>query len=542
MKKLFLFILFVIAFKINYIYSQDYLSSVTSLASGITTDNSKAWTDLTSVSIDVTNISYVLVSASINMRPDGTNNNGREANYNIYRSDLPTDNSGVIKRQMVRNSESGVESWGIGTLVHIFDARSLSGNITYTLEHSNQGGSSVGRNVFSRARLTALALTTQLTNQELSNSGKQISTGVDTTSPTFEPVTGLTTDLISLPIAGNIFVAASINSRANGSGSVAEYKLEYSTDGGVNWSDLGKPVKRSMINTFDDGIISLVGLLQNQSVGINYEFRVSHRRVSGTNTITTNNSNIVAIALTHNNGYFPSFYSEISSPGVSITGVSTPESTVTSNTFTSANNISGLGTNLFVDTQFLVNASGLNESLNPPQRMRARNQLFLDDGINPIQSADAYFRYIPDNSNFGSGGFIGLAEYLTEAASYTVSMKHGVEYISNPDAMEDETLSTSEVIFTGFQTYDQPDPSLAINDYELKKLGINLYAFNRKIYLKSNQNYKVYLSIYNLGGQLFKNEQFRLDGYKVLDMKNYSGVAIVKLKLDNKIYSKMIIL
>ncbi|MGV6846343.1 MAG: hypothetical protein ACWA42_09500, partial [Lutibacter sp.] len=362
------------------------------------------------------------------------------------------------------------------------------------------------------------------------------------TSPNFAPVTGLITDLISLPIAGNIFVAASINSRANGSGSVAEYKLEYSTDGGSNWFDLGKPVKRSMINTFDDGIISLVGLLQNQPVGSNYEFRVSHRRVSGTNTVTTNNANIVAIALAHNNGFFPSFYSEVGSPGPSITGVSTPESTVTSNSFTSANDISGLGTNLFVDTQFLVSASGLNESSNPQQRMRAKNQLFLDDGINPEQSADAYFRYIPDNSNFGSGGFIGLAENLNAAASYTVSMKHGVEYISNPDATEDETLSTSEVVFTGFQTYDQPDPSLGINDYELKQLGINLYGFNHKIYLKSRLNYNVQLRVYNVGGQLVYANRFKFEENKVIDMSNYSGVAIVKLKLDNNIYSKMIIL
>ena len=46
---------------------------------------------------------------------------------------------------------------------------------------------------------------------------------------------------------------------------MAEYKLEYPTDDGSNWSDLGTPVKRSMVNTYDDGIVSLTGLLEIKS-------------------------------------------------------------------------------------------------------------------------------------------------------------------------------------------------------------------------------------------------------------------------------------
>ena len=126
MKKIKLTALFVMCFSISLLaFNYDYLKSVTATGSGTTTDNSQDWTDLTSVSIDLgnntTDTEYVLVTASINMRPDGSNTNGREANYNIYRSDLTTDESGVIKRQIIRNSETGDESWGIGTLVHIFD-------------------------------------------------------------------------------------------------------------------------------------------------------------------------------------------------------------------------------------------------------------------------------------------------------------------------------------------------------------------------------------------------------------------------------------
>jgi len=528
----------IVLFYLN-IHGQDYLETATIIGNGITTDNSKSWTDIASVTIDVTNVSFVFVTASINMRPDGSHISGREANYNIYRSDLSTDESAVIKRQIIRNSETGVESWGVGTLVHVFDTSALTGDKTYTLEHSNQGNSSLGRNVYSSARLTAVALTTELTSVELSNDVKRLSSGVNTTSATYAAVTGLSTSSITLPIAGDIYVAASINSRANGGGSVAEYKLQYSTDAGVNWFDLGKPVKRSMINTFDDGIVSLVSLLQNLGIGSDYQFRVAHKRDSGSNTITTNNANIVAIALSHINGYFPSFYSEVGTVGIDITGVSTAETEVISATFTAAADIGAVGTDLYVHSQYLVSASNLNEGT--PQRMRSHNQLFLDDGI-VVQAADTYYRYIPDNSNFGSGGFIGLAENLTGGGSYSVSMRHGVEYVSNPDVTEDETLTTSEVILTGFQTYDQPNPLLGIDDFELSMLGISIYSSASSVYLKSESPIEATIKIYNILGQLIKTKQINNESTVSIKLNNYKGIAIVSLSIDGKIFTKKVIL
>jgi hypothetical protein len=148
-------------------------------------------------------------------------------------------------------------------------------------------------------------------------------------------------------------------------------------------------MKRTMYNTYDDGIILLVGLLQGQNSGTTYRFRISHRRESGTNTITTNNTNLVAIALALGNGYFPSFYSELGTTGLNITGVSTPAAEVTSSSFIAAADITGVGPDLYVNAQYLISSSGLNEST--PQRMRGRNQLFLDDGTT-LQAADAYSR------------------------------------------------------------------------------------------------------------------------------------------------------
>jgi hypothetical protein len=453
--KLIYIILLLFVSHVAFAQTFDYLKSATSTGSGTTIDNSKAWTDLFSVTIDLgsntTDTKYVLVTASINMRPEpNTNTQAREGNYNIYRSGATSDSSGIIKRQIKANNETGVASWGIGTLVHIFDVSSLSGSVSYTLEHSNQGGSSTDRNVFSSARLTAVALSTATNHYELSNDIKRLGeTGVTTTSATYAAVTGLTTDSITLPIKGDIYVTASVNGKANGS-AVAEYKLQYSSDGGSNWADLGKPIKRSMVNTWDDGIVSLVGLLQDQVADNDFKFRVAHKRESGSATVTTHNCNLVAIALSHDNGgYFPTFYSEVGASGVDIIGLSAPAATVTSTTFTAAADISSTGTNLFVNTQYLVNASNLDGI----DRMRAGNLLKVSGASSA--ASEEYYRYIPDNANFGAGGGIGLMEDLVSNGSYTIAMDHQIAALSGTGGSGDETLNTSEVILTGFQTYDQ---------------------------------------------------------------------------------------
>ena len=533
---------FILFFQFQNSYCQDYLETATALGSGTTIDNSNLWTDVSTVTIDVTNISNVLLSASINMRADGANTGEREGNYNIYRSDLITDNSGVIKRQILKNTDgTGVESWGIGTLVHIFDTSALSGNITYVLEHSNQGSTKTGRNIYSSSRLTAVALTTEISGNELSNDIKRLDIEETSASATYEGVAGLTSNLVTLPVTGvigDIYVAASINSRANGGGAVAEYKLEYSTDEGSNWFDLGKPVKRSMLNNFDNGIISLVGLLPNQGVSPNYLFRVAHRRVSGTTTIYTNNANLVVVALTHSNGFFTTFYTEIASPGVDITGVSTPSALVTSSGFTTAADIGGVGPDLYVHTQYLVSATNLNESA--PQRMRGRNQLFLDDGTT-LQAADAYFRYISDNSSFGSGAFIGLAEDLDSEITYIVSMHHDIADISDPDVTEDEVLTTSEVILTGFQTYDS-SLVLAIDDIKNKQ-EVKIFGALGKIEIRSNEPIDAEIKVYNILGKVISESRVNNQNETSIDLGNFKGIAIVSIiSEEGKVITKKVII
>ena len=532
---------FILLFQFQNSYCQDYLETATAQGSGITTDNSRVWTDLVSVTIDVTNISNVLLTASINMRPDGVHTGGREGNYNIYRSDLVTDNSGGIERQMIANTDgTGVESWGIGTLVHIFDTSTLSGNVTYILEHSNKGVTDSGRNVFSSATLTAVALTTEINNFELSNDVKRLDTEEITTSEDYEIVRGLTSSLVSLASEGDFYVAASINSRSDGSDTTGEYKLEFSVDAGGSWSDLGKPVRRSMGNNFDEGIISLVGLLQdNKGIHSNYQFRISHRRVSGFNTIITSNVNLVVVALTHSNGYFPTFYSEVSTPGVDISGVSTPSALVTSSDFTSVADIDGVGTGLFVHAQYRVSADGLNEST--PQRMRSSNQLFLDQGITYQEPSQEYFRYISNNSSFGSGGFIGLAEDLDSEATYTVSMFHKIDNIYAPDGIEDEVLSTSEVVLAGFQTYDFNTLVLTNDDIKTED-KIKIFGALGKIEIRSTEPINAEIKIYNILGKLISSSRINNQSDTSIDLGNFKGIAIVSIITEGRIITKKVII
>ena len=164
---------------------------------------------------------------------------------------------------------------------------------------------------------------------------------------------------------------------------------------------------------------------------------------------------MVAIALAHEGGgYFSSFYSEIES-GTDITGISTPAQTVTSTTLTTPSDIGSIEPSVFVSAQYGVKASGLDDSVNPDQRMRARNQMFVSTS-GGTQYSESYLRYLASNSSYGAGGFTGLLEDLDEKTTYTIGMQHDIAYISNPDATQDEVLTTSQVIVCGFQTFDQP--------------------------------------------------------------------------------------
>lgn len=432
----------------------DYLTSVTNTGTAISPEDN-SWGDVVSVTINLGatagNINSVMVLSGMNMKKSGSSTQGREVWYNLT-NNANTDESGIIKRQVQAVDN---DDYGIGTLVHIFDVSSLSGNVEYVLEQK-QAKSGTNRDVETTAYITVIALTTENYGFDLNHSIKRIDeTEVTTNSTTYQGVTGLTTDAINIPMKGEIYVAASINTKRVDGNSllVGEWSLQYKEVSGTGWTNLGKPQIRTMSNTADDGIINLVGLAGNLHPD-NYEFRVAHRVNTGTETIVTHNSNLLAVSLAHDGGgYFPSFYTDVDNTGVSIVGeLSTGN--VTSVNFTSADDISTVGPNLLVHAQYVCNASNLYEVGN--ERLLAEFQLFLDDGVNTPQEAIAFKRLLADNDDYGSAGFIGLAEDLDALTNYTIDFEHTIADVYNQTAPNDETLTTFDVILCGFQTYDQP--------------------------------------------------------------------------------------
>ncbi|MFK5878943.1 MAG: T9SS type A sorting domain-containing protein [Flavobacteriaceae bacterium] len=363
---------------------------------------------------------------------------------------------------------------------------------------------------------------------------------MSTNSGNYESIRDLTSDLVSLASEGDFYVAASINGKADAAGSIGEYKLEYSIDAGNNWSDLGLPVRRSMLDSSDDSIISLVGLLQgNKGIHSNYQFRVSYRLVAGFSPIITHNSNLVVVSLTHSNGFFPTYFSQVNSPGVDIIGVSTPSALVTSVDFISVADIDDVGPDLYVHTQYIVSADGLNEAT--PQRMKSSNQLFLDQGITFQLPAEEYFRYIGDNSSFGSGGFIGLVEDLASETTYTVSMFHEIDNIYAPDGIEDEILTTSEVVLAGFQTYDMNVLVLA-NDDAIAEDEIKLFGSLGKIEIRSNEPIDAEIKIYNILGKVISTNRVYNQSDISIDIDNFKGIAIVSIITEGRVITKKVIL
>lgn len=129
-------------------------------------------------------------------------------------------------------------------------------------------------------------------------------------------------------------------------------------------------------------------------------------------------------------------------------------------------------------------------------------------------------------------------EDLVSNGSYTIAMDHKIAALSGTGGNGDETLKTSEVILTGFQTYYQPDPSLGIDDFELSLLGISIYSSGNSVYLKSENSLFTDLIVYNIFGQLLKKVQFVNKTNGSVEINDYKGVAIVSLNLDGQIYTK----
>jgi len=459
MKNLILVVLFFILLPL---YSYDYLDSSSATATTVTPINN-GYGNVCSTSLDVTNVDKVLVLAAMEMRKYGSSGGGREAWFKITDGNEATSGEIIRQVQAIDNND-----YGIGTLVHIFDTSSISGSITYTLEHKNTKlNADSTRRVETKGILTAISLETEVNGYLLSNSSKRLGdSGTITTSSTYASITGLETGAVNLPVAGAIYVAASIDCyERDVSSAVGTWKIQYKKDGDPGWTDLGIPVSRTMARKADDGIVSLVAIAENLTAG-NYYFTVSHKRSSGAGTVTTHNSNIVAVALTHsNNFYFPHFYNKIdSAPGTTgqtgVTDFPTDYANINTESIYTADDVSSQDVDILVHAQFNAQASGLSGT-SSVDRMISEYRVNLNG--TPSFSGIPFKRVLSKDSDIGSGGIIDLIEDINGLSSYTAALQHRIYSIPGTNPTGIDTLTSSNLVLAGFQLFDDdPDNPLPI--------------------------------------------------------------------------------
>lgn len=439
-KRTFIFFMLFLCSTLLVAENYDYLKTGSATVSAVTSGD-ELWSNVGEIAtFDVTDISNLLVMASIDMWPSGSSSNGREVNYKFVVNG--TMESGAIRRQVQAIDDN---DHGLGSLVHIFDVSALSGNISIVLKHMNSRGDNE-RNVESSAYLNAIALTTETYGYELSNDNVEIGVaGVTTTSSSFEAVTGMTTDAITVHRTGDVYVAASISSYARGDTDVnGEWTLQSSSDN-VLWTNIGLPIQRTMSISADDGMVSLVALAQDLNVG-SYYFRLAHKRATASGTVYTVRSNLIAVSLTHSdNGYFNSFYEEVTSDFPTTT-TNASYTHAASSEITTGDNIDGVNRNILVHSQFNMQATGLG----------AADEMLTKYNIS-YSSGDMNFakRLLPDNNDTGSGVSIGLASQTPANTLCQIHLNHGIE--TTPAV---GTLTTSNIILTGFDTFN----SFAVED------------------------------------------------------------------------------
>jgi len=387
-------------------------------ATGSATTNSSTFSTVTgaSVTVDVTNVDYVLLLSSFELQMISPGIENREASLRIVDNANPgTINSGSFKRSL---SAAKATDYGIGSIVHIFDVSASSGNKTYELQHAF---STTARTLTTSGTLVAISLSTATI--DLNNANQSVSSAV-TMGGTWSVVTGTETSVLTTTASGGFYVSASVESLTTtfNTSSTAEWKLQYKKGAAGTWTDLSNSVQRSMSNTSDKGLISLVGYLPDNSSAGDYYFRIAHKRISATSTIQTTAANIVAVSLASASGVFPIY-------NASGTGLTTTSSTMTNavtSTFTP-----DINTDVFIHSQYEITANALTNS--------PKYDLYVDNSI--LDGADQR-RYVSSSSDIGSGASVSLAENLIADTEYQVSLRHA--------SASSNTLTTNNVLLTGF--------------------------------------------------------------------------------------------
>nr|NQU90018.1 hypothetical protein [Bacteroidota bacterium] len=403
----------------------DDLNTVSNTGTDVISSTAGYETIVTTPSLSVTAGDKVMVIASFTCQSTQSETVARELTFQITDG---TNTSTEIIRQMASDK---VGDKGIGSLVHVFTIAS-TGTKTYSLQHKV----TTAKNTESSATLVAINLTTS-GSYSLNSDFKTITTEVTTTSGTFSAVTGLETGEVFLPVTGGLYVCASIDSYKNNTGASddkGEWVIQYKKGVNGTWTNTGNSIIRTIANPNDEGIISLVALLEDQPRD-GYYFRLAHRVANGSPTLATNNTSLCAVALgyVHTSNGGRSFKTFVDEPS--------PDPTNNETNFTDAafKDFTALGTSVFFHSQYGMSATDVS---NAPG--------FRFTSTGGAVSSITQYRAISSSTDAGAGASVGLNTGLTASSSNTANFQH--------QSTSGVTLTTNSIIFAGIQLTDTPAP------------------------------------------------------------------------------------
>lgn len=453
---------------------------------GTHTINTDIYVDVaTSTEMNMANVNKVLVFATFTSESIINLSVKRDMTYRLH------DNSSteLVSNEIVRNLQKDrTGDKGVGSLVYIFDVSGItSGTRTFSLAHKVTGT----KETQTTASIVAIALNTDSVPYPLLDHDlKSIIAFVETSSSVFSAVTGLVTGTVSLATAGDLLVIASINSQSSGSAATGEWTLQMKKGTG-EFTDIGTPISRTLSGTADQGIITLIALIEDETVD-DYYFQVAHRAVTG--RVQTLNTSLVAVSL----GYLKGG-TEVRKFECDVTSPSTDPTTTLTTTSPAAtlSTIQAKGNNVLLLTQFGMQATG-----------PAISNYTLTSNVGSVSSTTMQ-RRMSNDTDQGSGGIVGLVSGLIPSAEYDFDFNH---FLSETGV----TLTTKDITFAAIQltdTYVDVVLPVTLSSFEANYTNSKPHI-NWTTQTESNNAYwNVYRSIsQNMGQAIHLNENEIIEG------------------------------
>jgi uncharacterized repeat protein (TIGR01451 family) len=318
-----------------------------------------------------------------------------------------TNTSNVILRTLSSNTNDQ----GIATVTWLFTG--VTGTQTYHLQHKTLLGNGVRTH---HATLVALPLavsdggTDLALNAGSDNTGTYEYASASATGENVEKAAGVDLSAaVSLPRAGRVFVAASLNCRpaAGASLHVGEWDLQVD---GVTISVARRTMQAAGGN--DRGAVTLYGLAEGLAAGT-HNATVVVKSVSG-QTIVTLNAVVVAVALSFDDDGDAASYYEL--PAWVAAGTNAVPAGTSGDAATKSSLSYAAGSNVFLAASYYSQTTVSNTAQNGLFRLHSAV------GDPTSYSSVTQTRSLSGSNDVGSGGSLGLATGLA-AGTYSFSLE-----------------------------------------------------------------------------------------------------------------------